>query len=116
MNVITNALPVALLLGVYFSRNNRFSPGVGQCWRDAVRCFALESCGYRVLSLDNKHVDASQCGSDNNVHCNANFGDPRRMFKSILQIFGVGIIFNTIILDYFFCPVSHSLTSLTFLH
>lgn len=108
--VLPQVLPVALLLGVFYFRNNRFVPNIGQGWRDAVRGYALERCGYRVLSLDNKHNELMY-GNDDKLHCNANFGDPRRMMISIFQIFGLGIIFNTIILDYFFCPVSHSHTS-----
>jgi hypothetical protein len=107
---LPQVLPVALLLGVFYFKNNRFVPNIGQGWRDAVRGYALERSGYRVLSLDNKHNESLYSNNDK-VHCNANFGDPRRMMKSIFEFFGLGIIFNTIILDYYFCPVSHSLAS-----
>jgi hypothetical protein len=108
MDVVLPVLPVALLLGVFFSKNNGLVPSIGQGWRDAIRCFALESFGYRVLSLDDKHNESTDEGVDK-LHCQANFGDPRRMLKSIFESFGPGIKFTVIILDYFFAPVRHSL-------
>jgi hypothetical protein len=46
----------ALLLGMYFS--TEMNPSRGQGFRDRVRCEALESCDYKVYTLDNKHDES----------------------------------------------------------
>jgi len=91
----------ALLLGMVFSEE--MEPKRGQEYRDRVRCEAMESLGYSVFTLDNKHdEDAIATGK----HCTANFADARRMFKSIRDRFGPRKSFELVILDYFFCPVN----------
>ena len=89
----------ALLLGVVFATEQRAKRG--QEYRDRVRCEAMESIGYNVKTLDNKHSDA---GLDK--HCTANFSDIRRMMKSMDAKWD-GVKFDHIIMDYFFCPVSN---------
>lgn len=106
-----NIAPAALLLGVFHSRkfNDRISgkePNRGQLFRDGVRSKALEDAGYVVRSLDNKHHETDVKLGDE-IHCNANFADPRRMSKALRSTFGEDIIFDHIILDYFFSPVRH---------
>jgi hypothetical protein len=90
----------ALLLGVVFATEQRAKRG--QEYRDRVRCEAMESLGYDVRTLDNKHSDA---GLDK--HCNANFSDTRRMMKSMDAKWN-GEKFDHVILDYFFSPVSYT--------
>ena len=92
-------MPNALLLGMVFSEE--FEPKRGQEYRDRVRCEALEELGYTVYTLDNKHEDVTL---GHNKHCQANFADARRMFRSIKTRWG-GVSFDYIILDYFFSPV-----------
>ena len=97
-----------LLLGVFHSRkfDDRQAgkePNRGQGFRDGVRSKALEDNGYIVRSLDNKHSEDVKVGDE--IHCNANFADARRMSKAIKSSFGNDIAFDHIILDYFFSPV-----------
>lgn len=92
-------LPAALLLGMVYSEE--FEPKRGQEYRDRVRCEALEELGYSVYTLDNKHKDTVL---GHNKHCQANFADARRMFRSISTRWG-DVQFDHIILDYFFSPV-----------
>lgn len=93
-------LPKALLLGMVFSEEQE--PKRGQEFRDRVRCEAMQDLGYSVFTLDNKHSDVSL---KNGRHCQANFADARRMFKSIEDRWGMTIQFDSIVLDYFFSPV-----------
>jgi hypothetical protein len=79
-------------------------PSRGQEFRDRVRCEALENLGYDVYTLDNKHPEVRGPAGK---HCRANFADPRRMIKSIKFTWGNDIVFDSIILDYFFSPVSN---------
>ena len=97
-----------LLLGVFHSRkfDDRVAgtePNRGQGFRDGVRSKALEDTGYTVKSLDNKHSEDVKLGEE--IHCNANFADARRMSKALKSSFGDDIVFDHIILDYFFSPV-----------
>ena len=111
----TEALPSILLLGMVFTEYSKLisyknarlgitvleKPNRGQEFRDMVRCKGFESLGYDVRTLDNKHsIDRAI----ENKHCQASFCDPRRMKKSILDVFN-GKQFDGIILDYFFSPV-----------
>lgn len=89
-----------LLLGMVFS--NEFVPKVGQEFRDRVRCESLESLGYSVKTLDDKHDDSKL---EHNKHCRANFGQPRRMLKAMAEKWGDSLLLDHIILDYFFSPV-----------
>ena len=89
-----------LLLGMVFS--NEFVPKVGQEFRDRVRCESLESLGYSVKTLDDKHDDSKL---EHNKHCRANFGQPRRMLKAMAEKWGDSLQLDHIILDYFFSPV-----------
>eukprot|EP01041_Mallomonas_annulata_P009276 gene9276-19254_t len=92
----------ALLLGMYYSFEEE--PKRGQGFRDGVRCSALESLGYEVFTLDDKHKESI---SVRGRHCQANFSDHHRMLKSIEMTWPDvmnGRAFNTIILDYFFSP------------
>jgi len=87
---------------MYFSTEDK--PKCGQGFRDKVRCEALESLGYEVFTLDDKHKENNAL---KNRHCEANFADHLRMFKSISNrwpdiMSGTG--FGMIILDYFFSP------------
>ena len=98
-----------LLLGVFHSRkfDERVAgtePNRGQGFRDGVRSKALEDAGYIVKSLDNKHSEEVKLGEE--IHCNANFADARRMSKALKSSFGESVAFDHIILDYFFSPVS----------
>ena len=88
-----------LLLGMVFS--NEMEPNIGQEFRDRVRCEALESLGYSVKTLDNKHSDTVLA---HGKHCRTNFTSFRRMFKSMQSKWG-SFEFDHIILDYFFSPV-----------
>ena len=90
-----------LLLGMVYS--NETEPKRGQEYRDRVRCEALETLGYSVKTLDNKHKDDTLT---NGKHCTANFADARRMLKS-MNTRWEKITFEHIILDYFFSPVSN---------
>jgi len=92
-------VPTALLLGMVFSEEHE--PKRGQEFRDRVRCEALEDLGYAVYTLDNKHEDTVL---GHNKHCQANFADARRMFRS-MNMRWKGVQFDHIILDYFFSPV-----------
>jgi len=47
---------LSLIKGVVFSEIKEASRGQG--FRDRVRCEALETCGYNVYSLDNKHDES----------------------------------------------------------
>lgn len=89
----------ALLLGMVFSEE--MEPKRGQEFRDRVRCEALEK-EMDVLTLDNKHEDATLL---HGKHCQANFADTRRMFRSMKERFGSETKFDFVILDYFFSPV-----------
>lgn len=98
--------PKALVLGMVYS--TEMKPKRGQEFRDRVRCEALETIGgYEVFSLDNKHFhwDLTECREKK--HCTSNFCDARRMIQSVAEQWGPDIQFDTIILDYFFSPVSH---------
>jgi len=88
-----------LLLGMVYS--NEMVPKIGQEYRDRVRCVALESLGYSVKTLDEKHADSIL---SHGKHCRANFTQPRRMLKSMASKWG-SIQLDHIILDYFFSPV-----------
>lgn len=90
-----------LLLGMVYS--DEMSPKRGQEFRDRVRCAAVETKGYNVYSLDDKHDDQAHCVAGK--HCKANFADSRRMTISIHKIWGKQVSFDVIILDYFFSPV-----------
>ena len=99
-----------LLLGVFHSRkfDNRDAgtePNRGQGFRDGVRSKALEDIGYIVKSLDNKHSEVVRLGDE--IHCNANFADARRMSRALKSSFGDDVTFDHVILDYFFSPVGY---------
>lgn len=105
-----------LLLGVAFindaeiSRTYSGKPKRGQEYRDMCRCKGLESLGYSVSTIDNKHdEDRAVRGK----HCKASFCDPRRMKLSMTIVFG-NRKWRYIILDYFFSPVSIFLLSVKF--
>lgn len=100
VNYLSNMSEV-LLLGMVFSEETE--PKRGQEYRDRVRCEALEKLGYSVRTLDNKHKDDVLT---NGKHCTANFADSRRMLKSMNNRWDKSI-FDHIILDYFFSPVSN---------
>ena len=89
-----------LLLGCVYSEEERDLRG--QERRDRVRCDALEALGHDVYTLDDKH-SAEKIQSRR--HCQANFGDTRRMTKLMTIQWGYEA-FDFIILDYFFSPVS----------
>lgn len=81
------------------------TPSRGQGYRDRVRCQALESLGYVVYTMDDKHHESLAV---NGRHCQTNFSDARRMWECIQNTWEVvGILkrgFQVIILDYFFSP------------
>jgi len=62
---------------------------------------ALESLGYKVYSLDNKHKDKGL-----QRHVEANFADARRMHTAMKNKWNCNRVFDFIFLDYFFSPVS----------
>jgi hypothetical protein len=73
-------------------------PSIGQEFRDRVRCEALESLGYSVKTLDNKHLDTSMA---HGKHCRTDFTCSRRMFKAMQSKWG-SFQLDHVILDYFF--------------
>ena len=87
-------------------------------YRDRVRCESMERNGYHVYTLDNKQGSGSSMQIVESKitpvciragrHCNANFCDIRRFYESIERTWGTHMRFDTIILDYFFSPVSTS--------
>ena len=100
-----------LLLGVFYSRKfdvraRGKEPNRGQLFRDGVRSKALEDDGFIVRSLDNKHHE-TDVKSGEETHCNTDFTNSRRMSTDLRNAFGADIIFDHIILDYFFSPVSY---------
>lgn len=105
-----STMETCLLLGVFHSRkfDDRIAgrePNRGQGFRDGVRSKALEDTGYIVKSLDNKHSEDVRIGDE--IHCNANFADARRMSRALKSTFGNDISFDHVILDYFFSPVRY---------
>jgi hypothetical protein len=106
-------MEACLLLGVFHSRKfdhrrEGKEPNRGQGYRDGVRSKALEDLGYLVRSLDDKHSEPDvQLGEE--IHCNANFADTRRMMKAIRKTFGHQLSFDHVVLDYFFSPVSNTI-------
>lgn len=95
-----------LLLGMVYSKRAT-NPARGQEFRDRVRCEALSKLGYSVKTLDDKHEDES----DENLHCQTNFSDPRRMISSMQTLWkNNDCKFDHIILDYFFSPVGWART------
>lgn len=112
-----------LLLGIVFATKEVTpSPATGQMYRDRVRCEAMVDLGYNVKTLDDKHDDdedyAVECEKPSpwpiqrtaveGTHCRANFSDPRRMWRKMKQIWGSKTRFDSIILDYFFCPEGYA--------
>jgi hypothetical protein len=105
----------ALLLGMVFSEEDR-SMSWGQMYRDKVRCLALESLGYYVCTLDDKHGDGSASKLmeskktpviiKDGRHCNTNFCDIRRFHAAVSAQWGSYMQFDIIALDYFFSPVT----------
>jgi hypothetical protein len=55
--VETNPQVRALLLGMVYAKEAK--PARGQSYRDMIRCIALESLGYIVDTLDDKHESAT---------------------------------------------------------
>ena len=102
LGFISYKMSEVLLLGMVFS--DETEPKRGQEYRDRVRCEALETLGYSVKTLDNKHKDDVLT---NGKHCTANFADSRRMLKSMNTRWEKSI-FDHIILDCFFSPVINS--------
>jgi len=96
-----------LLLGMVFS--NELMPSIGQEFRDRVRCEALESLGYSVKTLDNKHLDTSMA---HGKHCRTDFTCSRRMFKAMQSKWG-SFQLDHVILDYFFSPAGWAATRWT---
>ena len=108
--------PSILLLGMVYTeylkliswKNTRLGittldkPNRGQEFRDMVRCKGLESLGYDVKTLDNKH-DPERAVI--NKHCCTTFCDPRRMKQAMFSSWP-DKKFDAVILDYFFSPVS----------
>lgn len=108
-----------LLLGmVYTNSNEGENPSCGQEFRDRARCKSMETMGYKVYTLDDKH-DSSE--AEFNRHCKTNFCDIRRMMQWIEKVWGGSALtegdedvpstlwdnefdFDSIILDYFFSP------------
>jgi len=91
-----------LALGMVFSLEERAV--IGQQFRDRIRLETLESQGYVVYSLDNKH-DAQKARLGR--HCFASFSSGvRRLQKQIVEAWGE-IVFDCVVLDYFFTPVSY---------
>jgi hypothetical protein len=105
-----SSVPIALLLGVFYSKKFDISntePDRGQLFRDGVRSKALEDAGYVVRTLDNKHIETDvELGAE--IHCDTSFTDSRKMLKAVWKTFGRDVIFDLVILDYFFSPVSVS--------
>ena len=95
-------MKVVLLFGMVFAEE--LKPKRGQEFRDRVRSEALESRGYRVLTLDDKH-EPSEKGKHAGKHIQTNFVDARRAIRSIRLKWGDDIFFDEVILDYFFSPV-----------
>lgn len=92
-----------LLLGMYYGKED-VKPTRGQCFRDRIRCKAIESLGYEAYTLDDKHCTSIAVDGR---HCKANFSDCRRMGKSISAIWPIEVLdkgFDVAILDYFFSP------------
>lgn len=93
-----------LVLGmVYIDDNikNNLSIAFGQEKRDLIRILGLIKLGYEVFSMDDKHSPI------NGKHCNANFNNSRKMFKSMVtqQAYPINLRADYIILDYFFSLV-----------
>jgi hypothetical protein len=109
---------------VYADEKHSGSPKVGQEFRDRQRCDALQSCGYDVFTLDDKHASNEGVATR---HCKSNFCDERRMSKWFRTVFagqgqescawygdykvdrntwGGRLDFDLIVLDYFFSPNS----------
>jgi hypothetical protein len=89
----------ALLLGMVYSVEK--NPKRGQTFRDRVRCEALESLGYEVHTLDNKH-DSNKANVGR--HCRANFSQCSRLFRDMEKAWSSNCTFSLIVLDYFFAP------------
>jgi len=107
-----------------FTDDSCKDPKVGQEFRDRQRCMAMQSSGYEVFTLDDKH---SSIEGEPTRHCKSNFCDERRMskwFKSVwegkgqescawtgdyqvdMSTWNGRTDFDLIILDYFFSPNS----------
>lgn len=97
----------ALLLGMVYSLDEEHNDtGYGQCFRDMIRCRALETLGYEVYTLDDKHASKqARVGR----HCCANFADTRRCISTMKATWPDmykkrARSFDVIIMDYFFSP------------
>jgi hypothetical protein len=112
-----------LLMGMVYSMNNHIDRG--QEYRDYQRCVEMEKEGHNVKTLD-LHREVVVKKRKRGVkgretvelvnHITGNFNDPRRMFKSIQQKWGLEFRFQKVFLDYFFSPVGlHSLPHYLFL-
>lgn len=75
----------------------------GQEYRDSTRITALVGHGYNVLTIDDKHSDVNLPN-----HVEANFNDPRRLKKKMLDKWGLlkNLSLGHLCLDYFGSPVS----------
>jgi hypothetical protein len=101
---MSSAKKNVLLLGMFYSNEERFDQP-GQSDRDRIRCKALEDRGYTVFTLDDKHLSLKSVQYDNiPSHCQGNFNDPKRLMKTIRQVWGSLIKFDVVCLDYFFSP------------
>lgn len=98
-----NSKQNVLLLGMVFA-HHATNPRRGQEFRDRVRCEAVRDLGYNVYTLDDKHDD-----SEIEEHCRAKFTDTRRMKSAMKSNWPDVPVFNFVILDYFFSPVSTAL-------
>lgn len=94
-----------LVLGMVYnnetSAENNMSIAFGQERRDLIRILGMIKLGYEIFSMDDKHNPV------NGRHCNANFNNSRKMFKSmsIQQAYPINLRAKYIILDYFFSIV-----------
>ncbi len=89
-----------LLLGMFHGTETE--PKLGQEYRDTKRCDAMVKLNYEIKTLDDKHM-----AGDREMHCRASFTNFRRMHNAMKSKWSDKFHkFDSIILDYFFCPVS----------
>ena len=91
-----------LALGMVFSLERK--PKVGQEYRDRVRLEQLEKEGYIVYTLDDKHESDPRWNRADR-HCRTTISNVR-YFKNDIESAWGKIMFDCIVMDYFFSPVS----------
>lgn len=108
-NIISKLLENVLFLGMANTNyatlnifNRKINRIYGQSRRDSIRLNAFSTLfNVKCYTIDNKHDNLT------NEHLYANFNNPRRLHKTIDDIFLNRPIFKWIFLDYFFSPVNY---------